>query len=68
MKIIIENRTGFMNHRAVFYVHEAMEYHSASEEDELRAYEVRNGIFVSSITNKQSIRYVIWEKQHEKID
>lgn len=61
MKIIIDNRTKLLNHRAVFYVHEAMEYHSMYEDDELRAHEVRSGIFVSSVTNKQSIRYVIWE-------
>lgn len=71
MKIIIENRTKLSAAMATFYVHMAMEYHSIYGKDELRAYQVTAAInpklLVSSITNKQSIRYVIWEKQHEKI-
>lgn len=69
MKIIIENRTKLMDYKATRLVADAMNERSWFEDDsELRAHEVRNGIFVSSVTNKQSIRYVIWEKQHEKID
>lgn len=66
MKIIIENRTKLSKYKAVRLALHAIEEQDKYEFDELRAHEIAEGVFVSSVTNKQSIRYVIWEKQYEK--
>jgi len=67
MKIIIENRTKLKDYNAARLVADAMTERSWFEIDgELRAHEVRSGYYVSSVTNKNSIRYIIWEVNNDK--
>lgn len=60
MKIIIDNRTNLSKYKAVRLVLHAIDEQDKYEFDELRAHEIAEGVFISSVTNKQSIRYIVW--------